>query len=164
MYNIELLFFIETILGLDMEYSVVAENTTELEVCVVLFHPKLPCPIHFPFEISVYTIDDTASKPIYIYTLYFENLHVYFDSYIHVHLSTLGSDADYAALANPTLLRFVRCKIKECVSIHIINDEIVENTETFSVSLEESTGLNDKFELNPGQLFIDINDDDGMTV
>ena len=68
-YTNQLYFFIETILGLDIESSVVAENATEVEVCVVLFHPKLSCPIHFPFEINVYTIDATASK-----VLYFENV------------------------------------------------------------------------------------------
>ena len=38
-------------------------------------------------------------------------------------------------------LRFGMCETKECFPIEIINDDLIEETESFNVTLDKSTGL-----------------------
>ena len=77
-------------------------------------------------------------------------------------LSTLGRGGDYGALANPTLLRFGACETRQCVTIQIINDDRLEETESFNVSLEGAGEVNSTFILDPQQAVIYITDEDFM--
>ena len=79
-----------------------------------------------------------------------------------LHLSTLGPGSDYAALSNPTLLRFGACETRQCVTIQIINDDKLEETESFNISLEGSHGVSSQFILDPQQASIYITDEDGI--
>ena len=56
--------FSETRIGIDMQSLTVSEEVEggQVEVCVVVFTPVLPCPIAFPFEIHVHTKPNTASE------------------------------------------------------------------------------------------------------
>ena len=57
-------FFSETRIGVDMQSLTVSEEVEggQVEVCVVVSTPVLPCPIAFPFEINVHTKPNTASE------------------------------------------------------------------------------------------------------
>ena len=55
-------FFTEIIIGLYNEPGEVLESVGEVEVCVIVFMPQLPCPIMYPFAINIFTTDDTASE------------------------------------------------------------------------------------------------------
>ena len=57
-------FFSETRMGMDMQSLTVSEEVEsgQVEVCVVVFIPAIPCPIAFPFEIHVHTKPNTASE------------------------------------------------------------------------------------------------------
>ena len=68
---------------------------------------------------------------------------------------------DYVELQRHRL-RYPACTKIGCVNITIINDERLELSETFNVTLEKSEGLSNKFVLNPIQGQITIVDDDGM--
>jgi hypothetical protein len=50
----------EIIIGLYNEPGEVLESVGEVEVCVIVFMPQLPCPIMYPFAINIFTTDDTA--------------------------------------------------------------------------------------------------------
>ena len=68
---------------------------------------------------------------------------------------------DYVALQRHRL-RYPACAKIDCVNITIINDERLELSETFNVTLEKSQGPSNKFVLNLIQGQITIVDDDGM--
>ena len=57
-------FFSETRIGVDVQSLTVSEEVEggQVEVCVAVFIPVLPCPIAFPFEINVRTKPNTASE------------------------------------------------------------------------------------------------------
>ena len=57
-------FFSATRIGVDVQSPTVSEEVEsgQVEVCVVVFTPMLPCPIAFPFEIIVHTKPNTASE------------------------------------------------------------------------------------------------------
>ena len=51
-------------MGLEMTYTTVMEDVGTVEVCVVVFTPNsmFPCPIAFPFAVSLTTEDVTAGE------------------------------------------------------------------------------------------------------
>ena len=75
--------------------------------------------------------------------------------------STLGPGEDYTGLVT-SRLRFGRCETRQCVNIQIINDERLEDTESFNVSLEVGRGVNSRFILDPQEVSMYITDADGM--
>ena len=79
-----------------------------------------------------------------------------------LHFSTLGPGSDYAALSNPTLLQFGACETRQCVTVQIINDDKLEETESFNVSLEGASEVSSTLILDPQQALIYITDEDGM--
>ena len=46
----------------------------------------------------------------------------------------------------------------------IVNDTIIEDTESFSIHLEKSLGLSNRFTVDPSVKVINITDDDGKYV
>ena len=71
------------------------------------------------------------------------------------------SGTDFMALEVSTVLRFDAYTTRQCLNIQIINDEMLEYSEAFVVSLEKSIGLSNKFNLEQTELIIAITDDDG---
>ena len=59
-------------------------------------------------------------------------------------------------------LRFPACATKQCLNVSIIDDLLVEDTETFTIHLETSLGLSNEFEVNPSVKVINITDNDGV--
>ena len=55
-------FFTEITIGWNITHEAILESKGEVEVCVVVFMPQLPCPISFPFEINVFTTNDKAGE------------------------------------------------------------------------------------------------------
>ena len=66
---------------------------------------------------------------------------------------------DYGAVS--TLLMFDSCETQQCTNITITNDEGLENTESFSITLLTSTDTNNII-LDPVFGEIEITDDDGL--
>ena len=64
---------------------------------------------------------------------------------------------DYGALS--TLLMFAACDTQSCVNVFITNDDTLENTESFFVSLNRN-GLDSRITLAPIRGEIEIVDDD----
>ena len=60
-----------------------------------------------------------------------------------------------------TLLSFAACQIRSCVNVSIINDVVLENVESFDVTLERTLGLDSRITLNPVDGVIEITDNDG---
>ena len=75
--------------------------------------------------------------------------------------NTIGPGEDYNALAIPCVLRFGRCEKKKCVNVTIINDEMLEETESFNISLEGGRGVSSRFVFSPQEVSITITDEDG---
>ena len=81
-----------------------------------------------------------------------------------IFLSTLciGPREDYGAIPIPPVLRFGRCEKKNCVNVTIINDNRLEETESFNISLEGRRGLSSRFVFDPQEMSVTITDEDGM--
>ena len=60
-----------------------------------------------------------------------------------------------------TLLSFAACQIRSCVNVSIINDIVLENVESFDVTLDRTTGLDSRIALEPVDGVIEITDNDG---
>ena len=73
-------------------------------------------------------------------------------------LPVLGSDYGLER----EIVRFGACELRQCVTIPIRDDNIVEDTESFSIHLEKSAGLSSRFTADPGVKVINITDNDGM--
>ena len=48
------------VVGLDRTKYMVTETVGLIEVCAIVYDPLIECPIAFPFEVTLSTIDDTA--------------------------------------------------------------------------------------------------------
>ena len=59
------------------------------------------------------------------------------------------------------VLPFAPCDKRICVDVPIVDDEIVENVDTFEVSLQRPPGLDSRITLSPVDGIIDISDNDG---
>ena len=77
---------------------------------------------------------------------------------VHTLYSLSGSDEHY--IEPDAVLMFPVCVTKQCKNITIIDDLTYEKAKSFIVSMEEPTSLT-SHTLNPRQLSITINDDDG---
>ena len=59
-----------------------------------------------------------------------------------------------------TILMFDSCDKKSCINISIVDDDVIENTESFSVLLAETPGLIIRIMLDPVEAEIEIIDND----
>ena len=77
-------------------------------------------------------------------------------------LSTLYVEPreDYTAI--PPVLRFGRGEKNRCANVTIINDNRLEETESFNVSLERGIGVSSRFVFDPQEVSITIIDEDGV--
>ena len=69
-----------------------------------------------------------------------------------------GSPGDYGSISET--LTFVECDRRQCMDVSIIDDEELENTESFSVLLTETPGLDVRITLDPVEAEIEIIDND----
>ena len=71
----------------------------------------------------------------------------------------LGLRADYENIQN---LSFIACEEIACTTISIVDDDIVEMNESFTISLGRTSDLNKRISLSPDSKLVTILDDDGM--
>ena len=57
-------------------------------------------------------------------------------------------------------MMFDSCDKKSCVNISIVDDDVIEDTESFSVLLAETPGLDVRITLDPVEAEIEIIDND----
>lgn len=68
---------------------------------------------------------------------------------------------DYSSVNTQIMLE--ACHNRACVEIHIVNDELVEGNETFTVELSDLHSNDSRVILSPVQAQVTINDDDDGT-
>ena len=71
------------------------------------------------------------------------------------------SGDDYAALSD-SVVKFGGCQRSKCVNISIVNDNALEMTKTFTISLKKSSVLDSSIRLGTMEGEIEINDDDSQ--
>ena len=79
---------------------------------------------------------------------------------INQFVSCVVSPMDYDSLSE--ILGFGPCDTQQCTEITIVDDMIVELTESFFVTLERTPGLDSRITLDPVDGEIEITDDDGL--
>ena len=66
-------------------------------------------------------------------------------------------------MIDEAVLRFDDCDTWQCVLVSIINDDVMEDTEMFSVTLEQAPiGYNSTITFDPQVANVTIDDDDGI--
>ena len=95
-----------------------------LEVCAVVYSPKINCPIQLSFNVTLSTVPGTASELTVLPKQYQQGL------YFHFSVPVL----DYHALVS-TVLAFNVCEIRKCIEVTIENDRTPENNESIYHSL-----------------------------
>lgn len=58
-------------------------------------------------------------------------------------------------------LNFAPCDVEQCVNITIVDNELIEQTEMFVVTLERTATLDKKISLHPVKGYIFVNDEVG---
>ena len=61
-----------------------------------------------------------------------------------------------------TRLSFAACQMRSCVNVSIENDIVLENVESFDVTLERAPDLDSRITLDPMDGVVEIFDNDGM--
>ena len=64
---------------------------------------------------------------------------------------------DYGELS--TILSFPTCGTRQCVNVSIVDDDVLENVESFDITLERTPGLDVRIALDPVDGIISIIDD-----
>ena len=76
-------------------------------------------------------------------------------------LFDLVSGVDYVALSD-SVVEFAGCGRTRCVTISIVNDPELEQTETFTITLRRSSGLGSSISLGMVEAEIQIRDEDSQ--
>ena len=77
--------------------------------------------------------------------------------YLSFHLTELNFEYDLKEAE----LRFSACAKRQCLNVAILEDLLLEETETFTIHLEKSLGLSNEFTVDPSVKVINITDNDG---
>ena len=72
----------------------------------------------------------------------------------------LVSPGDYDSVS--TILEFGACDTRQCTEILIVDDMVVELTESFSITLGRTSGLDSRTMLDPVRTEVQITDNDGV--
>ena len=75
----------------------------------------------------------------------------------------IESDLDYSTQST-VVLQFVECDKRMCTSVVIIDDSMIENEESLTVTLHETPGTDDAITLTVVNGVINIFDDDGELI
>ena len=67
---------------------------------------------------------------------------------------------DYSSTIN-TIVQFDECERRSCINITIVDDEVLENTEYFNLTLERN-GLHERIQLDPVDGLVQITNNDRM--
>ena len=140
------------IVGLEKTFYQVTEDVGVVEVCAIVYEPNgnLVCPISFPFDVSLSTGDDSAGIR-YCCTVCLHDVY-----------NTTVDPMDYISVS--TILMFEACQRRSCVTVTIVDDEVLENVESFNVTLERTPGLDMRITLDPVDAVVEITDDDGLLI
>ena len=143
-------------------YTVTEDEGAMVKVCAIVHSTNHSCPIQFPFTITgLSTINGTAGKK-YILRSYNKN---------NLMMIAVSSE-DYVAVTTLPLV-FDMCQKRSCVNLSIVNDDVLEMVESFTVSLGNSNPTNtiqteDRFahltssiSIDPATAIINIIDSDG---
>ena len=75
---------------------------------------------------------------------------------VHVFTSMLSDEDDFVPVS--TTLRFERCGNRSCTNILIELDGVMEETETFTTTLERPLGLDPRIRLTPVDAVVTVLD------
>ena len=145
------------VVGLERTFYQVSEDVGVVEVCAIVFSPNgiISCPIAFSFDVSLSTNDNSAGEGVnggYV---------KYSTDFVTVLFPV--SPMDYAAEIS-AILTFAACQRRRCVNVTIENDAVLEDAESFDVTLERTFDLDNRITLDPVDGEIEITDNDSKSV
>ena len=137
--------------GLEEVRYAALENVGTIEVCAAIISPSGNCNVSFTFILYFNTIDDSAR----MYTTHHETkIDILFI------LFPLESPGDFSAISNRRLI-FAPNQHRSCVDVHIQDDDVLEQTESFRISLTGHENLDDRVSLVQTEGTVNIINDDG---
>ena len=141
------------VVGFKSVFSRIDEDMVSHELCVRIFTDAALLPIHtnFSFSLGLITVPGTAS--ISLITNNF--------SYIIAYLSD-SSDYDEFTSSNNPLVAFTSdpSTHRQCFNVTIIDDDAVETSERFNLSLTLADGFNIPVIVDPDTSEVEIIDND----
>ena len=127
------------------------ENVGTIKVCAAIISPSGNCSVSFTFILYFNTTDDSAR----MYTTHHETrIDVLFI------LFPLESPADFSAIRNERLI-FAPNQRRSCVDVRIQDDDVLEQTEAFTISLTGPDNLDERVSLVQTEGTVNIINDDG---
>ena len=119
---------------------------------MIVYDRNVSCPINFTFGVSLSTNNGSAGNEHYF-------IHYYSIMTNLLFTFSAVSPTDYSAV--DTTLIFAACQMRSCVNIFIVDDIILENDESFNVTLERIPDLDSTIILDPVNGEVQITNDDG---
>ena len=58
------IYFAGAVVGLESTFYDLLEDAGQVQVCTIIYSPKIDCPIAFPFDVILTTINGSAGKKI----------------------------------------------------------------------------------------------------
>ena len=143
-------------MGLEATEYTVNEDHASVNVCVRVSFPDIDCPIVFPFELDFSATPGTAGS--YLSPM---NHH----SYPLNHLSPLPLVLGRDYRITDRIMRFMACAKMQCTRISITNDNLIEDTEMFTITVSPPRqGFTDDITISPSVATITIEDEDSMSL
>ena len=78
-------------------------------------------------------------------------------SWLSVYFTSSADSNDYDGI--PATVKYPACALGTCINVTIVDDAVVENMESFSISLTRTTGLDNRIMLT-GTTDFQIRDND----
>ena len=148
---------------LESESLEVKEGDGSIDVCVDLSGNE-NCPVQFPFNVSFIATSSSgicaSHSPCNNHSLFFDydHINIIFCVKLYFVASTAVADSDYAVL--PTTVEFQECDNRLCVRLFILDDDVVENPETVTVSVRSGTPRHDRISFSSRTTQIEVIDND----
>ena len=150
-YSVTLALCVGAEVSLEVPLYTVQEDVGVVEVCVIVSSPSISCPISFPFIVTFTTSDNSAGKD------YYSKCAIIYGLFIHA-----VSPMDYGG--ESTVLMFDSCDVQSCLNISIIDDMVVEDLESFDITVGRAPGLDNRITLESVNGTVEITDNDGMLI
>ena len=142
-------------IGFESTFLEVLESSEKVEICVNISQPSSAVIEIKPFNLTVRTKTGTAGHPAILMIA---------DSVVMIfHTTVFPSDFRDFLSINQTLEGFGNSKRRQCFNVTITDDDVCEDAETFTVTLEQPFDES-QVKIQPGIVTVTIIDCDGKGI
>ena len=133
-------------MALEKASFTVDEDAGSVEVCANVTSPNISQPVAFSFNVT-FSVNDVTGTSCDMFVL----------CLVTLYFTSSADPNDHGGV--PATVTFHTRELRKCVTVSIEDDAVVENTESFSIILARTTGLDRQISLS-GTTEFQIRDND----